>query len=86
MGTFELSGIPPPRGVTQIEVTFDTDANSILNVTAKDTSIGKSNKITTGITNDKGRLSVADIDQMVADPKQEYETQREKIAAYPEIN
>ena len=66
LGTFELSGIPPaPRGVPQIEVTFDIDANSILSVTAKDTSTGKSNKIT--ITNDKGRLSSAEVDRMVAD-------------------
>lgn len=83
LGTFELSGIPPaPRGVPQIEVTFDIDANSILNVTAKDTSTGKSNKIT--ITNDKGRLSAAEIDQMVADAeryKEEDEAQREKISA-----
>merc|ERR1712038_1220116 len=56
LGKFELSGIPPaPRGVPQIEVTFDIDANGILNVTATDKSTGKQNKIT--ITNDKGRLS-----------------------------
>ena len=83
LGTFELSGIPPaPRGVPQIEVTFDIDANSILNVTAKDTSTGKSNKIT--ITNDKGRLSSAEVVRMVADAekyKEEDDVQREKIAA-----
>merc|ERR1712180_455733 len=56
LGKFELSGIPPaPRGVPQIEVTFDIDANGILNVSASDKSTGKQNKIT--ITNDKGRLS-----------------------------
>merc|ERR1711953_1632297 len=56
LGKFELSGIPPaPRGVPQIEVTFDVDANGILNVNAADKSTGKSQKIT--ITNDKGRLS-----------------------------
>merc|ERR1712108_111122 len=56
LGKFELAGIPPaPRGVPQIEVTFDIDANGILNVTAMDKSSGKQNKIT--ITNDKGRLS-----------------------------
>merc|ERR1719378_1866733 len=56
LGKFELTGIPPaPRGVSQIEVTFDIDANGILNVTATDKSTGKQNKIT--ITNDKGRLS-----------------------------
>lgn len=53
LGKFELSGIAPaPRGVPQIEVTFDIDANGILNVTAVDKSTGKENKIT--ITNDKG--------------------------------
>ena len=56
LGKFELSGIPPaPRGVPQIEVTFDIDANGILNVSASDKTTGKSNRIT--ITNDKGRLS-----------------------------
>ena len=55
LGKFELSGIPPaPRGVPQIEVTFDIDANAILNVTACDKSTGKENKIT--ITNDKGNF------------------------------
>lgn len=54
LGKFELTGIPPaPRGVPQIEVTFDIDANGILNVSAVDKSTGKENKIT--ITNDKGR-------------------------------
>ncbi|KAN0060906.1 Hsp70 chaperone [Thecaphora frezii] len=66
LGKFELSGIPPaPRGVPQIEVTFDVDANAILNVSAADKTTGKSEKIT--ITNDKGRLSKEDIDRMVAD-------------------
>lgn len=54
LGKFELTGIPPaPRGVPQIEVTFDIDANGIMNVSAVDKSTGKENKIT--ITNDKGR-------------------------------
>ena len=57
LGKFELSGIPPaPRGVPQIEVTFDLDANGILNVTAVDKSTGRENKIT--ITNDKGSHSL----------------------------
>uniref|UniRef100_A0A9L0S329 Heat shock protein 70 n=1 Tax=Equus caballus TaxID=9796 RepID=A0A9L0S329_HORSE len=61
---FELTGIPPaPRGVPQIEVTFDIDAIGILNVSAVDKSTGKENKIT--ITNDKGRLSKEDIECMV---------------------
>merc|ERR1712151_178626 len=64
LGKFELSGIPPaPRGVPQIEVTFDVDANGILNVSASDKSTGKSQKIT--ITNDKGRLSKEEIERMV---------------------
>ena len=59
------AGIPPaPRGVPQIEVTFDIDANGILNVSASDKSTGKQNKIT--ITNDKGRLSKEDIEKMVS--------------------
>ena len=64
LGKFELSGIPPaPRGVPQIEVTFDIDANGILNISASDKTTGKSNRIT--ITNDKGRLSKEEIERMV---------------------
>lgn len=66
----------------KIEVCFDVDANGILNVSAKDQSTGKSNNIT--ITNEKGRLSKADIDRMVADAKkykEEDERQREAIDA-----
>ena len=56
LGEFNLSGIPPmPRGVPQIDVTFDIDANGMLNVSALEKSTGKENKIT--ITNDKSRLS-----------------------------
>ena len=56
LGKFELTGIPPaPRGVPQIEVTFDIDVNGILNVSAVDKSTGKENKIT--ITNDKGKTT-----------------------------
>lgn len=66
LGKFQLDGIPPmPRGVPQIEVSFDVDANGILNVTAAEKSTGKSNKIT--ITNDKGRLSKDDIERMVGE-------------------
>ena len=64
LGKFELTGIPPaPRGVPQIEVCFDIDANGILNVSASDKSTGRENKIT--ITNDKGRLSKEEIERMV---------------------
>ena len=64
LGKFELSGIrPAPRGVPQVEVTFDIDANGILNVSASDKTTGKSNRI--AITNDKGRLSKEEIDRMV---------------------
>ena len=64
LGKFRLEGLPPmPRGVPQIEVTYDVDANGILNVSAAEKSTGKSEKIT--ITNDKGRLSKDDIERMV---------------------
>lgn len=83
LGKFELTGIPPaPRGVPQIEVTFDIDANGILNVSATDKSTGKENKIT--ITNDKGRLSKEDIENMVNEAekyKAEDEKQRERVQA-----
>lgn len=83
LGKFELSGIPPaPRGVPQIEVTFDLDANGILNVSAVDKSTGRQNKIT--ITNDKGRLSKDDIEKMVKEAEQfraDDEKQRDRISA-----
>merc|ERR1711907_881621 len=70
LGKFELGGIPPaPRGVPQVEVTFDVDANGVLNVTAEDKSAsGKKANIT--ITNDKGRLSKDDIERMVREAEQ----------------
>jgi len=83
LGKFELSGIPPmPRGKPQIEVTYDIDANGILQVNALDKTTGKSNKIT--ITNDKGRLSKEQIERMVRDAekfKREDEVQRERVEA-----
>ncbi|KAL7318284.1 Hsp70 chaperone [Mucor circinelloides] len=79
LGKFELTGIPPaPRGVPQVEVTFDVDANGILNVSALDKTTGKSNKIT--ITNDKGRLSKEDIERMVNDAEK-YKAEDEAAAA-----
>ena len=64
LGKFNLEGIPPaPRGVPQIEVTFDIDANGIMNVSAADKGTGKTSKIT--ITNEKGRLSKDEIERMV---------------------
>jgi len=83
LGSFDLNGIPPaPRGVPSIEVTFDIDANGILNVSAEEKSTGKKEKIT--ITNDNGRLSAAEIQRMVDDAekfKLEDEKQRNRIAA-----
>ncbi|EPS27436.1 Heat shock 70 kDa protein [Penicillium oxalicum] len=66
LGKFELTGIPPaPRGVPQIEVVFDLDANGIMNVSAVEKGTGKTNKIT--ITNDKGRLSKEEIERMLSE-------------------
>ena len=83
LGKFNLEGIPPaPRGVPQIEVTFDIDANGILNVSAQDKGTGKAQKIT--ITNDKGRLSKDDIEKMVQDAekyKAEDELVKKKVEA-----
>jgi heat shock 70kDa protein 1/2/6/8 len=83
LGKFNLEGIPPaPRGVPQIEVTFDLDANGIMNVHAQDKGTGKSSQVT--ITNDKGRLSKTDIERMVAEAerfKQQDEQVRKKVEA-----
>ena len=83
LGKFNLDGIPPmPRGQPQIEITYDIDANSILNVTAVEKSTGKNNKIV--ITNDKGRLSKDDIDRLVKEAekfKDEDNKVKERIEA-----
>lgn len=83
LGKFHLDGIPPaPRGVPQVEVTFDIDANGILNVSAADKSTGKTNQIT--ITNEKGRLSQAEIDRMVQEAEKyasEDAANRERVEA-----
>nr|CAD7597731.1 unnamed protein product [Timema genevievae] len=87
LGTFNLTGIPPAqRGVPKIEVTFDLDANGILNVTAKECGTGHSQNIT--IRNDKGRLSRAEIDRMLAEAekyKEEDDKQRERVKARNEL-
>ena len=83
LGTFNLEGIPPaPRGVPQIEVTFNLDANGILNVQAQDKSTGKSKNIQ--IRNEKGRLSQAEIERMLNDAKKyeaEDRMERERVEA-----
>ena len=83
LGKFELTGIPPaPRGVPQIEVTFDLDANGIMNVSALEKGTGKTNQIV--ITNDKGRLSKEEIERMLAEAekfKEEDEAEGRRVAA-----
>ena len=83
LGKFELTGIPPaPRGVPQIEVSFELDANGILKVSAADKGTGKSETIT--ITNERGRLSQEEIDRMVAEAEKfadEDKANRERIEA-----
>jgi heat shock protein 5 len=83
LGNFDLTGIPSaPRGVPQIQVTFDVDENGILNVSAEDQGTGKSESIT--ITNDQGRLSKEEIEQMIADAEkfsEEDKLIKEKIDA-----
>ncbi|MCI45898.1 heat-shock protein, partial [Trifolium medium] len=83
LGTFKLSGIPAaPRGVPQINVRFEIDANGILDVSAEDMSTGQKNKIT--ITNDKGRLSKEEIEKMVQEAakyKVEDEEHKKKTVA-----
>lgn len=83
LGNFDLIGIPPaPRGIPQIDVTFDIDANGILSVNAKENNTGKSNNIK--IKNDKGRLSGEEIDKMISEAKRfkvEDEKQKNRVAA-----
>jgi len=83
LGKFELTGIPPsPRGVPQIEVSFEIDANGIMKVSAADKGTGKSESIT--ITNEKGRLTQEEIDRMVAEAEEfaaEDEAQKKRIEA-----
>lgn len=77
LGKFHLDGIPPmPRGVPQIEITYDVDANGILNVNAVEKSTGKSNKIT--ITNEKGRLSKEEIEKLLQEAEK-YKAEDEAI-------
>jgi L1 cell adhesion molecule like protein len=83
MGKFQLEGIPPmPRGVPQIDVAFDIDANGILNVSAVEKSTGKEQKIT--IKNDKGRMSADEIERLVQEAeryKAEDESNRARVEA-----
>ncbi|KAJ3166368.1 Heat shock cognate 71 kDa protein, partial [Irineochytrium annulatum] len=83
LGKFELPGIPPaPRGVPKIEVTFDIDADGILNVSAADASTGRKQQVT--ITNDKGRLSKDEVERMVAEAekfREEDDRMAEKVKA-----
>jgi heat shock protein 1/8 len=87
LGTFKLDGIPPaPRGIPQIEVSFDLDANGIMKVGAKEKGSGKSENIT--IKNDKGRLSAEDIEKMVEEGekyKDDDNALKEKIDAKNEF-
>ena len=77
LGSFHLDGIPPaPRGVPQIEVSFDVDANGIMNITAVEKSSGKSNNI--AITNDKGRLTPEQIEEMIK-KAEEFKEEDEKL-------
>merc|ERR1711937_1002281 len=83
LGKFNLDGIPPmPRGQPQIDVTFDIDANGILNVSACEKSTGKEQKIT--ITNDKGRMTPEEIERLVQEAeryKAEDEANRARVEA-----
>jgi len=85
LGTFRLEGIPPmPRGVPQIEITYDIDANGILSVSAVEKSTGKSNNIT--IKNEKGRLSKDDIEKMVSEAEANADADKAKMAKIEKRN
>ena len=85
LGTFRLEGIPPmPRGMPQIEITYDIDANGILNVSAAEKSTGKSNKIT--IKNEKGRLSKEDIEKMVEEAEKNADADKAQMAKVEKRN
>merc|ERR1712149_11813 len=78
LGKFDLTGIPPaPRGVPQIEVTFEIDANGVLQVSAEDKGTATKEKIT--ITNDQNRLTPEDIEQMIKDAEMFADEDKEKI-------
>jgi len=80
LGKFELTNIPPaPRGVPQIEVSFELDANGILKVSATDKGTGKGESIT--ITNDKGRLSPEEIERMVQEAEKYAEEDKATVSA-----
>ena len=87
LGQFELGGIPPaPRGVPQIEVSFDVDANGILSISANDKGTGKSETLT--ITSEKGRLSEEEIDRMVQEAEEyaeQDEMEKAKVQARNEL-
>lgn len=87
LGQFELSGIPPaPRGIPQIEVSFDVDANGILSISAHDKGTGKQETLT--ITSEKGRLSEEEIERMVQEAEQfadQDKAEREKVQARNEL-
>lgn len=87
LGKFDLNGIPPaPRGVPQIEVTFEIDANGILQVSAEDKGTGNKEKIT--ITNDQNRLTPEDIEKMIHDAEkfaEEDKKIKERVEARNEL-
>jgi endoplasmic reticulum chaperone BiP len=87
LGQFELSGIPPaPRGIPQIEVSFDVDANGILSISAQDKGTGKVQSLT--ITSEKGRLSEEEIERMVKEAEEFAEQdaeERDKVTARNEL-